>query len=78
MRMRIFYRLQFERDDFLIYFFFHSQLHIFLPKFKLSKIIDEYNVYYLEHSIHGWSILFGSFKKNKKYEDSRIPFTLLF
>jgi len=43
---------------------------------KLIKIIDECNVYYLEHSLDGWSILFGSFKNNNKYEDSRIPFIL--
>ena len=79
MKMRMPYRLQLERDDFLIYLFhlwILSFIHSFLH-WNLIKIIDEYNVYYLEHSYHGWLIPSGSFTTNNKYEDSRIPFIFL-
>ncbi len=77
----MFYILQFERNDFLLYFFFHLRILSFIIYFlpwKLIKPIEEYNVYYLEHFIPGWSILFGSFKKNNnKYEilESHLSFS---
>ena len=61
MRMKMPYRLQLERDAFFIYFFFHLWIHSFIHSFllwKLIKIIEEHNVYFLEYSFHGWSISF--------------------